>query len=97
VCSTQKIIINYDKIPGCSQAGAPENPVLVYPNPVSYGSELTLEGLVAATPVYLYNHLGICVFSTITTDNVMTLSINFPQGIYLVRNENKIVKVLVVK
>ena len=71
--------------------------MLIYPNPVSSGGLLTLEGVVKGRPVFIYNQLGACVLSTVATGEIMQLSLNFPPGIYLIRNEEKIVKVLIIK
>ena len=92
--STEKIIIHPDKAQKCTETES-YNPLLVYPNPIIKGGLLTLEGLIPEKPVYVYNHIGECVFSFIATESNMKLTFDFPQGIYLVRNEGKIVKVVV--
>jgi hypothetical protein len=94
--STEKIIIKYDKAISCAEVGNLGN-LLVYPNPVWSGSLLSIEGLAKGSLVYVYNHLGACVHTIIAKDNMITIPINLPQGIYLIRNEEKIGKVMVVK
>jgi hypothetical protein len=96
LCSTEKTIIFRNKAPGCPEI---ENTVTLpaYPNPVFSGGLLTLEGTNKDSPVYVYNHLGECVISDIATGSTMKLTLDLPQGIYLIRTENKMVRVVVVK
>ena len=96
-CSTEKIIISRNKALDCPDCEAENSGnLLIYPNPLLSGDLLTLEGVIKGSPVYVYNHLGVCVLSAIATNNIMNLTLDFPQGIYLIRNENKIVKVMIV-
>ena len=94
--SSEKIIIYPDKTPDCSETEN-FNTLVAYPNPVQQGSMITLEGVVAGSAIYVYNHLGACVLNTIATNNVMRLAFDFPWGIYLIRSEDKILKVVVLK
>jgi len=94
--SSKKIIIGADKMVGCPEAETSQN-LLVYPNPVVKGSILTIEGVVADSQIYVHNHLGACVFNTVATNDNMKLRLDFPHGIYLIRNESKIVKIIIIK
>jgi hypothetical protein len=96
LCSSQKIIITSDRAPDCPEVENSKN-LLAYPNPVLSGSFLTLDNLVKGTLIYVYNHFGACALSFIATDSIMEFSIDLLQGIYLIRNDDKIVKVLVIK
>jgi hypothetical protein len=97
--SSEKIIIEYTKSSDCNEVDELNylNELLVYPNPVMSGSLLTIEGLVKDSPIYVYNHLGDCVFSGIAVENSMLIVLELPSGIYLMRNEDKIVKIVIVK
>ena len=92
--STEKIIIHPEKAPKCPETES-YNPLLVYPNPIVKGNLLTLEGLMPEKTVYVYNHIGETVLRFTATESSMKLTFDFPQGIYLVRTEGKIVKVVV--
>lgn len=94
--SSKKIIIHSEKAPGCPETEDLEE-LLVYPNPVLSGSLFTIEGLDAGNQIQVYNPIGTCVYSTIATDYVMTLSFHFPPGIYLIRTGDKMAKVVVIK
>ena len=94
--STEKIIIHPDKAPKCPEIES-YNPLTVYPNPIIKGGLLTLEGLMPQKTVYVYNHIGETVLSFTATESSMKLTFDFPQGIYLVRNDGKIVKVVIVQ
>jgi len=94
--SSKKIIIGADNMVGCPDTETSRN-LLVYPNPVVKGSVVTIEGVGVDSRIYVYNHLGACVFSTVATTDLMKLTLDFPQGIYLIRNESKIVKIIVIK
>ena len=69
--------------------------LIVYPNPVSPGIPLTIEGVNKDEPIYVYNYMGVCVSSAMATDNVVQLMLNVPKGVYLLRTKNKVVKIVV--
>ena len=94
--STQKIIIPSAKMLFCPGTEI-SNILLVYPNPAMSGSMLTLEGLVPNSPVYVYNYLGECVLKQNTTHNTSIIVLDVPSGIYLIRNDKRIVKIVIVK
>jgi hypothetical protein len=77
-----------------------ENPIskavlLAYPNPVSIGSELKIEGVAEGSLIEVYNLSGICVYRTVVTDNPASLILNVPAGVYLVRTNIGEVKVVI--
>ena len=67
----------------------------VYPNPVSQGQKLTIEGATAGKLIEVYNMNGACVSRTLATGEVTELTLALPAGIYMVRNNNKETKVLI--
>ncbi|MCL2289558.1 MAG: T9SS type A sorting domain-containing protein [Bacteroidetes bacterium] len=97
LCSSKKIIISRDnKSLHCVTTGIADK-LLVYPNPVLSGSSLTIEGTIKDNPIYVYNHLGACVHSITATDNITILTLNLPQGIYLIRTHDKTVKIMIMR
>jgi hypothetical protein len=96
LCSSKKIITSKDKSLSCPGTGSTDN-LFVYPNPVLCGGSLTIEGVIKDSPIYVYNHLGACVFNTFATDEITTLTFNLPQGIYLIRANEKVVKIMIMK
>ena len=94
--STKKIIIPSAKMLLCPEAETTNN-LLVYPNPVLSGGLLTLESLVTDSPIYVYNYLGECVLKQNVTHHTTTITLNVPSGIYLIRNDSKVVKIVIVK
>jgi hypothetical protein len=96
LCSSPKILVDQEKTLRCPETETANN-LLVYPNPVESGGLLTLEGDIKGNTVYVYNHLGVCVYNIIATENMITFSLDFPQGIYLIRVMDKIVKVAIMK
>ena len=96
LCSTEKAITLYNKSADCPDVEN-SNKLLAYPNPVSSGGLLTVEGVVEGSPLHVYNYLGARVLSIISTDNAVTFTPDLPQGIYLIRSENKIVRVMIMK
>jgi hypothetical protein len=66
-----------------------------YPNPVSQGNTLTVEGTTQGSLVEIYNSIGMCVGRTIATGNVTELTLALPTGIYIVRSNNERVKVII--
>ena len=91
--STRKVIPPYEIY------GAPpvDNSLIIYPNPVLSGSYFTIEGTIEGSPVYVYNHFGICVNSTIATGSTISLALELPMGIYFLRSENKTGKLIIVR
>jgi len=75
----------------------PVNKLVIYPNPTTSGNMFTVEGTVNGTPLYIYNALGICVYSATAGDRTTTLALNMPPGVYIVRNGNKEGKVTIAK
>ncbi|MCL1850144.1 MAG: T9SS type A sorting domain-containing protein [Bacteroidetes bacterium] len=73
------------------------NPLFVYPNPVFAGNAFTLEGLTKDTPIEVYNQYGVCVHKAIAKDETATLALNLPVGVYIIRNNNKIVRITIIK
>ena len=66
-----------------------------YPNPVSQGQTLTVEGTTQGNLVEVYNFMGICVNKTIATGVVTRLNLALPPGVYIVRSNNDRVKVVI--
>jgi hypothetical protein len=61
------------------------------------GHMFTIEGTVNGTPLYVFNSLGVCVYSATAGDHTTTLALNMPPGVYIVRNGNKEGKVTIAK
>jgi len=88
LCSSPKMIEQYM---------FEHNKLVAYPNPVQSGGRITIKGFSKGTPVFIYNLYGACVGQTTATDIYTTLTLEQPPGIYLIRGNNKGVKVLVVR
>jgi hypothetical protein len=88
--STKKILTHYQYFPPPTK-----NSLLVYPNPASSGCVFTVENAIPQTLMQVYNQYGVCVKTITTKDSVVTLSLNLPTGLYLIRNENKEAKVVI--
>jgi hypothetical protein len=93
LCSSNKIIIR-SKASHCITANETGN-LIVYPNPVLSGSPLTIEGNIKGSPIFVYNHLGACVHSSIAGDHIITLTLQLSQGIYLIRTNDHTVKIII--
>jgi hypothetical protein len=91
LCSTNK------SITGTTSPDSKSNNLLVYPNPVFSGTLLTVTGAENNTPIAVYNSLGVCVRSYMAKEATGTITLNLPSGVYWVKNEDKIVKIVVVK
>jgi hypothetical protein len=88
--STKKILTNH-----IYYTPPPNNNLYVYPNPATSGSVFTVENAIAGAPMQVYNQYGVCVKTIMATDSTVTLSLNLPAGIYLIRNEHKEAKVVI--
>jgi len=89
--STKKIIDYYDFFP------APKTDKLfIYPNPVAAGASFVVEGLVPDSPIYVYNQFGLCVsYKNPPGTSTITLSLDLPTGVYLIRSDNKTEKIVI--
>jgi hypothetical protein len=88
--STKKTLTNHQY-----QQAPPNDNLFVYPNPASAGSSFTVENAVAGSLLQVYNQYGVCVKSIMVNDSIVTLSLNLPAGLYLIRNDNKEAKVVI--
>jgi len=66
-----------------------------YPNPVSKGSTLNIEGVAKGSHIEVYNVQGACVCRTIATENPAQLMLDVPAGIYIVRTHNGEIKIII--
>ncbi|MCL2289506.1 MAG: T9SS type A sorting domain-containing protein [Bacteroidetes bacterium] len=91
--STKKIMNYYDLAPG-----AKSNKLFVYPNPVASGATFTVEGVVEDSPIFVYNQFGLCVsYTPAPGTSIVTLNLDLPVGVYLIRSENKTEKIVITK
>jgi hypothetical protein len=88
--STKKVLTNINPAPT-------KNQLLVYPNPAWSGSAFTIERLTKDTYIEVYNQYGVCLSRTIATDEIATLSLDLPSGVYFIRNNHKEAKVVIIR
>jgi len=69
--------------------------LIAYPNPVSSGSPFTLEGVTEGSQIRVYNSSGILVKSAVATGSATTLTLALPSGMYVIRVDNKGIKIIV--
>jgi len=66
-----------------------------YPNPVKRGHILKVEGVAAGKLIEVYNSNGMRVYHTIVTESPASLNLNVPEGIYILRADNKEIKIVI--
>jgi len=97
VCSSQKKIDFCVSPKSCiSDSNSIEN-LIVYPNPVMSGNPFTIDGIVKDTHIEVYNYLGMLLYNTTATNSITTLTLDVPQGIYLIRTPLKCLKIMILK
>ena len=96
-CSSKKNINYSSSSKSCASIANKTENLIAYPNPVTSGMSLTIEGAAKNTPINLYNYLGTLLYSSTASNSIIELTLDFPPGIYLLRTENKIVKIVIVK
>jgi len=69
--------------------------MLAYPNPVQAGNTLTIEGVTEGSPIQVYNPIGVCVSHTIATGSPVTLTLQVPAGLYVIRTNNGEIKIVI--
>jgi hypothetical protein len=90
--STKKILTNYQY-----SMTPPKENLYVYPNPALSGNAFTVENAVPGTLMQVYNEYGVCVKSLTVNNEIVTLSLNLPAGVYLIKNDYKEAKVVITK
>ena len=73
------------------------SPLFVYPNPVFSNAPFKLEGVTIGYPIEVYNQYGVCVSRTMAKNEIETLSLDLPAGIYIIRNEHKTTRITIIK
>ena len=66
-----------------------------FPNPIQTGQKLTLENTTEGQKIQIFNHSGTLVKSAITTNNKTQLTLNIPQGTYVIHVDGKTIQILV--
>jgi hypothetical protein len=86
LCSSKKILAGYhvDKL-------------IVYPNPVAAGTPLTIIGTNKDAPINVYNLYGAYVGSAMGEESIVKIILDLPNGIYFIRSNNKVAKIVVIK
>jgi hypothetical protein len=96
--SSKKMITTYSSAPtGIADEKHGSNEIIAYPNPVTFGTPLTLVGVTKGSRIQIYNRSGILVKSTIATDDTTTLTLHLPAEMYLLRVDNREIKIFVTK
>jgi len=75
----------------------PKEQLFVYPNPAISGSAFTVENLTKDTYIEVFNQYGICLSRTFAPDEITTLSLDLPSGVYFIRNDFKEAKVVIIR
>jgi hypothetical protein len=91
ICSTVKSINLNVTSP------ASNDKLWAYPNPVAAGVPFTVEGVTKDDEIRVYNQYGTCVSSAIATGETIVLTLNVQAGVYVVRANEKQVKVVIVR
>jgi hypothetical protein len=88
--STQKIITAHGSAPAENNTE-----IIVYPNPVKSGNPLTLENVTKGNTIQIYNQSGTLVKTALASDTTITLVLNLPTGMYLIRVDEKTIQIFV--
>jgi hypothetical protein len=91
LCSSNKSII------GTPSPGSKNSNLLVYPNPLFSGALLMITGAEPNVPLMVYNSLGVCVGNYTAKEEVTTITLHLPSGVYWIKNGDKVTKIVVVK
>lgn len=69
--------------------------LLAFPNPIQSGGTLTIEGITEGSPLQVFNQAGMCVINTVATGNPVTINLNVPAGLYVIRTKDGEIKIVV--
>ena len=89
LCSSNKYI-NFVPSYASTSSG-----LTVYPNPVPSGSQVFIEGADKGSIIYIYNMSGVRVNSAVATDETVMLTVPDAGGVYLIRNGDESIKIVV--
>jgi hypothetical protein len=90
--STIKKLIEYE-----SHYVPLKSPLFVYPNPVMSGETFKVEGATQGSMIEVYNQYGVCVNRTTARNEIETMSLNLPAGVYIIRNDNKTTRITIIR
>jgi len=66
-----------------------------FPNPIQTGKILTIENTTEGHQIQIFNRSGTLVKSAIATNNTTQLTLNIPQGTYVIHVDGKTIQILV--
>lgn len=69
--------------------------LMIFPNPVISGGSITLDGVAKGSQIQIFNRAGMLVGTATATDTTTTLTINLPQGTYVIHVDNNTVQIFV--
>jgi len=97
-CSSKKILKSSDCLTSSNEAvifGNSGYGVIAYPNPLSQGGMLTIEGVKAGSSIFIYNESGAVVKSAVAGDGRVVFNLAVPAGVYIVRSGDGAFKIVV--
>jgi len=96
LCSSRKMLTNYTKTSITIIDNTSEHNLLMFPNPITSGNTLTIKGLEKGTPIQIYNQQGVRVGNFVaTTDEMTAIELHLPEGIYIIRANQKSARIIV--
>ena len=91
-CSTRKII---DYCP--NKSGAPPKNLVIFPNPTSGNNSFTVENVIEGEPVQIFNQFGICIKNNMAAGEVISMTLDVPSGVYMIRCGDRFGKIVVIR
>ena len=97
LCSSKKVLNSNDlKNVEYDMDSEDDDNLIIYPNPVKSGESFTIEGINKGVLISIFNQTSINIHNTVATGNSMPFTINLPAGIYFIRADDKVIKLVVV-
>jgi hypothetical protein len=91
-CSIRKII---DYCP--NKSGAPPKNLVIFPNPTSGNNSFTVENVIDGEPVQIFNQFGICIKNNMAAGEVISMTLDVPSGVYMIRCGDRFGKIVVIR
>ena len=94
LCSTPKTIMD----PCCNaKQNESSKSLVIFPNPTMSNNSFTVENVIVGQEVQVYNQFGVCINSIIASGDVISMTLNVPSGIYMIRSGERNGKIVVIR
>jgi hypothetical protein len=71
--------------------------LVIFPNPTQAANSFTVENVIEGEAVQIYNQYGICINNLVATGDIISMTLDVPSGVYIIRCGERFGKIVVMK